>query len=198
MRGVTHRSMTVAGLNRTYIIYLPTSFDPTTPIPFVFVFHGFAMGGQDMYTITQYAALADSEGIGLAFPDGETGPDSLGDPWNVKNPGQTVCGGGNLVSATGNDFAFIDAMKADVALDQCLDTAHIYSTAQYIPLSVVDLQLWMGSPSIYVYDCSNAGHIINFVKANPVSLSSSPHRRRPLPPGPVEQPLTPMGRSGAM
>ena len=41
---------------------------------------------------------------------------------------------------------------------------------QYIPLSVVDLQLWMGSPSIYVYDCSNAGHIINFVKANPVSL----------------------------
>ncbi|CAG7784958.1 unnamed protein product [Allacma fusca] len=31
---------------------------------------------------------------------------------------------------------------------------------QYIPLSVYDLQTWMGSPSIYVYDCSNAGLII--------------------------------------
>jgi len=31
---------------------------------------------------------------------------------------------------------------------------------QYIPLSIYDLQTWMGSPSIYVYDCSNAGLII--------------------------------------
>jgi hypothetical protein len=31
---------------------------------------------------------------------------------------------------------------------------------QYIPLSVYDLQTWMGSPSIYVYDCSNAGLVI--------------------------------------
>uniref|UniRef100_U5ETP3 Putative guanine nucleotide binding protein mip1 n=1 Tax=Corethrella appendiculata TaxID=1370023 RepID=U5ETP3_9DIPT len=32
---------------------------------------------------------------------------------------------------------------------------------QYIPLSVYDLQTWMGAPSIYVYDCSNAGIIVN-------------------------------------
>ena len=32
---------------------------------------------------------------------------------------------------------------------------------QYIPLSIYDLQTWMGSPSIYVYDCSNAGLIID-------------------------------------
>lgn len=32
---------------------------------------------------------------------------------------------------------------------------------QYIPLSVYDLQTWMGSPSIYVYDCSNAGIIVD-------------------------------------
>ncbi|XP_043280905.1 regulatory-associated protein of mTOR isoform X2 [Venturia canescens] len=31
---------------------------------------------------------------------------------------------------------------------------------QYIPLSVYDLQAWMGAPSIYVYDCSNAGIIV--------------------------------------
>ncbi|XP_011498096.1 PREDICTED: regulatory-associated protein of mTOR isoform X1 [Ceratosolen solmsi marchali] len=32
---------------------------------------------------------------------------------------------------------------------------------QYIPLSVYDLQTWMGAPSIYVYDCSNAGIIVD-------------------------------------
>ena len=35
---------------------------------------------------------------------------------------------------------------------------------QYIPLSVYDLQTWMGSPSIYVYDCSNAGIIVESFK----------------------------------
>ncbi|KAL9878581.1 regulatory-associated protein of mTOR isoform X1 [Glossina fuscipes] len=31
---------------------------------------------------------------------------------------------------------------------------------QYIPLSIFELQNWMAAPSIYVYDCSNAGIII--------------------------------------
>ncbi|KAM7348728.1 regulatory associated protein of MTOR complex 1 [Cochliomyia hominivorax] len=31
---------------------------------------------------------------------------------------------------------------------------------QYIPLSIFELQSWMDDPSIYVYDCSNAGIII--------------------------------------
>lgn len=32
---------------------------------------------------------------------------------------------------------------------------------QYIPLSIYDLQTWMAAPSIYVWDCSNAGVIVN-------------------------------------
>ncbi|KAI1301766.1 Regulatory-associated protein of mTOR [Halotydeus destructor] len=31
---------------------------------------------------------------------------------------------------------------------------------QYIPLSLYDLQHWLGSPAIYVYDCSGAGQIV--------------------------------------
>lgn len=34
------------------------------------------------------------------------------------------------------------------------------SYTQYIPLSLYDLQQWMGTPAIYVYDCSNAGIIL--------------------------------------
>lgn len=32
---------------------------------------------------------------------------------------------------------------------------------QYIPLAVYDLQQWMGAPSIYVFDCSCAGSIVD-------------------------------------
>lgn len=35
---------------------------------------------------------------------------------------------------------------------------------QYIPLSILDLQQWMGTPSIYVFDCSNAGVIVESFK----------------------------------
>ncbi len=38
------------------------------------------------------------------------------------------------------------------------------SYTQYIPLSIYDLQTWMGSPSIYVYDCSSAGIIVESFK----------------------------------
>lgn len=35
------------------------------------------------------------------------------------------------------------------------------SYTQYIPLSVYDLESWLGTPSIYVFDCSAAGMILN-------------------------------------
>lgn len=35
------------------------------------------------------------------------------------------------------------------------------SYTQYIPLSLYDLQQWMGAPAIYVYDCSGAGLIVD-------------------------------------
>lgn len=45
--------------------------------------------------------------------------------------------------------------------DYSFNTFALQTYTQYIPLSVYDLQTWMGSPSIYVYDCSNAGIIVD-------------------------------------
>ncbi|CAL5222212.1 g4544 [Coccomyxa viridis] len=39
------------------------------------------------------------------------------------------------------------------------------SYTQYIPMSVYDLQAWVGSPAIYAFDCSAAGLIINSFRA---------------------------------
>jgi polyhydroxybutyrate depolymerase len=127
MRGLTMRSTMVGTVTRTYLAYLPTSISPTTPIPFVYVFHGFTESGEDMYNITGYAQLAESEGFAVVFPDGEGGPDSILPPWNIENPGQTVCGAGQFEVATGDDFGFMDAMRSDIESNQCIDSSHVFS-----------------------------------------------------------------------
>ncbi|HEV7555112.1 MAG TPA: PHB depolymerase family esterase [Kofleriaceae bacterium] len=126
MRGKTNRMITVGGANRTYIVYLPDG-DPKTPMPFVAVFHGYTMSGQNMVDTTGYTALADAEHIALVFPDGQGGPGSLLAPWNV---GDNVCPSltGPPPDASGDDFAFLDAMKGDVESDQCLDQQHVFVT----------------------------------------------------------------------
>jgi polyhydroxybutyrate depolymerase len=126
-RGYTTRAANVAGLDRTYHVYLPESASADTPLPLVIVHHGFTMSGQKMFEITDYTEIADAEGIALAFPDGQGGPDSLGAPWNV---GANVCPSfsGNPPIATGDDFALLDHIKADIAEDQCLDTERLYAT----------------------------------------------------------------------
>jgi len=127
MRGKTSRTVHIASLDRTYIVYLPQNIDPATPVPLVMVFHGYTMSGSIMYDITGYPALADTEHIALAFPDGQGGPDSLSAPWNV---GTSVCPStaGAPPVATGDDFAFMDAMRTDIAQDQCVDVDHVFVT----------------------------------------------------------------------
>jgi len=126
-RGKTTRTITAGGLERSYIVYLPPDADPDAPLPLVFIHHGYTMSAESMFDITGYRQLADAEGIALAFPDGQGGPDSLNAPWNV---GSGVCPstGGPPPIAPGDDFAMLDAIEADIAQDQCIDTEHTFVT----------------------------------------------------------------------
>lgn len=126
VRGLTHRMVMAGGLARTYLVYLPPG-DPATPMPLVVVAHGYTMSGQLMYDITGYKELADAEHIAVAFPDGQGGPLTALAPWNV---GANVCPstGGAPPNATGDDFAFLDAIEAEVDADQCIDRAHVFAT----------------------------------------------------------------------
>jgi poly(3-hydroxybutyrate) depolymerase len=133
MRGKTTRTLMVGGTSRTYVAYLPQSGNPTTPMPFVYAFHGANQSGSEMFDITQYSTLADSEGIAVVFPDGQstssvTSTYSI-DPWNVSDNGAAVCGDGALVNnSNAVDFTFMDAIKADMTQDQCLDAKHTFAT----------------------------------------------------------------------
>jgi polyhydroxybutyrate depolymerase len=124
MRGKTTRTVMADGGSRTYVAYLPQMLDPNKPAPFVYVFHGFTMTGQAMFDITQYSAIADSDGVAMVFPDGQSGT-----PWSVSDNGAAICGLGAAVNNTNAvDFAFMDAMMADVQKDQCVDAKHVFAT----------------------------------------------------------------------
>ncbi len=126
-RGKTERTMRVAGMDRTYIVFLPEDVDPRTPIPLVYVHHGYSMSAEAMFDITGYAGLANTEHIAVAFPDGQAGPDVFAAPWNV---GSGVCpaSGGIPPNAPGDDFALLDAIRADITADQCIDADHVFVT----------------------------------------------------------------------
>ena len=134
MRGKTTRSVTVSGVSRTYIVYLPQSASATSKLPFVYVFHGATMNASEMYDSTDYAAIADSDGVAVAFLDGQGGAGVSGtgapNPWNVSDNGAAVCGLGSFVNNTmaSVDFAFMDAVRADVEKDQCVDSDHVFAT----------------------------------------------------------------------
>lgn len=36
----------------------------------------------------------------------------------------------------------------------------VQSFTKYIPVSLYDLQRWLGGPSVYVIDCQNAGRVL--------------------------------------
>lgn len=126
-RGLSQREAMIDGQRRSYLVYLPQGRAATEALPLIVVYHGYTMSGQIMHDVTHHVELADAEGIALAFPDGQGGPNSTGAPWNV---GADVCPsiGGPPPNAPGNDFAFLDHIKADVSVDQCIDRSHVFVT----------------------------------------------------------------------
>jgi len=65
-------SISLGGLERTYLLYIPSSYEPTKPIPVVFLFHGGGGTGQGMERLTLGGLnrIADREGFIIVYPDG--------------------------------------------------------------------------------------------------------------------------------
>jgi polyhydroxybutyrate depolymerase len=124
LRGASPQTVTVAGVQRSFVYYAPPELDPSSAAPVVIVAHGWTMTGQQMVDLTHYQALADREGFVALFPDGQ--PLSIG-PWNVGN-GACPSSLGVLPLATGDDQAFIDAMLAFTESDRCVERRHLFVT----------------------------------------------------------------------
>lgn len=103
----------VDGQARTYVLVVPDGYDPATPMPLVFGWHG---RGGDADTARLYFGLEDAAaGAAIfAYPNGLP-IESMG--------GQT----GWDLAPDGIDVAFFDAMVQQLSDELCIDTARIHS-----------------------------------------------------------------------
>ena len=70
----TNGSLTAAGEQRRYLLYIPDSYDPSTPTPLVISIHGFAEWPAHQQQISHWNELADVYGFLVVYPMGTNFP----------------------------------------------------------------------------------------------------------------------------
>lgn len=58
------------GLQRSYILHLPSSYNPNDSYPLVLVFHGGGGNAENIQEITNFSQKADDENFIIVYPDG--------------------------------------------------------------------------------------------------------------------------------
>ena len=77
-----------AGLTREYILYVPSSYNPTAPMPLVFAFHGWGNDAEDAISAANFNEIAEEKGYILVAPEGygdnsESGTEEDWRSWNA-------------------------------------------------------------------------------------------------------------------
>ena len=95
-------------------VYVPTSYDPETPVPLIILLHGYMNTGQDVEDWMQLSTVVDEYGFLLLHPTGTT--DFIGNPfWNATN---ACC---DLFGSNPDDSAYlrnlIEAVRDTYAVD---------------------------------------------------------------------------------
>lgn len=115
-----NRTVDVDGVTREFLMYLPSSYDPSSPSPMMLSYHGGSGTANDQLQLSDMRSLADANGVILAYPQGL--PDDAGDPiWNSIGPYS------NGVDEIGFTSNLIDAVAAEFSLDESRVYASGYS-----------------------------------------------------------------------
>lgn len=115
--GDQNKTIKVKGVDRAYILHVPSAYKGDSPVPMVVDFHpimGTASGQQGS---TTYKSKTDPEGVISLYPEGLKSPLNNGQAWNVKG----CC-------TTADDTAFVRAMVAEVKKVACIDPKRVYAT----------------------------------------------------------------------
>src|SRR6187402_2104504 len=109
-------SITHAGIQRDYILYVPEMYTPGTAVPLIMNFHGYTSNNLEQMYYGDFRPIADTAGFIVVHPMGTV--DLLGNPhWNVG-------WGTSSVDDVGFATALIDSLSAAYTIDP----ERIYST----------------------------------------------------------------------
>ena len=106
------------GLNREYVVFVPSSYDSATAIPLLFNLHSFGGNASEYMAYADMRTLAESEGFILVYPQGS---DLDGSPhWNT-------CPSGGDNKSNADDFGFIAALVIELSSTYSIDQNRIYA-----------------------------------------------------------------------
>jgi polyhydroxybutyrate depolymerase len=116
-------SLSYAGLDRSYILYVPNSVQQGQPVPLIFVFHGGTGNAESAVRMSGFNAVADRNGFIVAYPNG-TGrlSNDLLLTWN----GGDCCGYAQEKNV--DDVGFVRAIVADLKTQTNIDPKRVYAT----------------------------------------------------------------------
>lgn len=110
--GDTIETIASGGLDRTYIVHVPTGYAGTASAPVVLLFHGYGLSAEYMRTYTRFSDVADAHQFILVIPDGSGSPQY----WNTTG----VPGGPD-------DAAFVHDLIAKIGAELCVDSRRVYA-----------------------------------------------------------------------
>lgn len=112
--GETNQTIQVGGTSRTYILHIPSKYTGQSPVSLVLDFHPLGGTGSSEKSSSGFAALSDSEGFIIAWPNG------IDNAWNIG----PCC----TNSRTVDDLGFAKGMVTAIESSACVDPKHVYST----------------------------------------------------------------------
>lgn len=102
------------GLERTYLLHIPTGYNRSKPLPLVFVLHGAGGDGKEMENLTGFSAKADIEKLIVVYPN------AAGDSriWNTGIRPHPF--------STADDVGFIRALLNKLEHDLSVDHKRVF------------------------------------------------------------------------
>jgi poly(3-hydroxybutyrate) depolymerase len=119
----TSIDITAAGMQRRYVLQVPTNYDNTHPYKLVVTLHARDGNDKQMYAWQYYGLLSQSNNTAIfVAPNGQlNGKPCAG----TSSSGEGSCGWPNT---GGQDLALVDAVVAQTLENFCIDTDHIFAT----------------------------------------------------------------------
>lgn len=117
--GETARTLDSGGLERSYLLYVPESYDGTQAVPLVFNFHGFASNPAQQRDFAGWNAIADEEPMIVVYPQGTGFPARWYAGYGFAAPEEV-----NAV----DDVGFVVDLIATLSDEFCLDPARVFAS----------------------------------------------------------------------
>lgn len=111
-----------AGIERTYLLHVPASYDRRHAVALVLSFHGGGGNANNQIQTSGFNTLADEKGFLVAYPNGTGRQEDKLLTWN----GGACCG--YAVASQVDDVGFVRALVADVQSKYDIDPKRIYAT----------------------------------------------------------------------